>query len=145
MGFVPRYDTSSGTTSDMSTDARNWSDLPYALEQEGAITKVNKLLQDDGQLRAFTASDAILSPATFGIKSAGADATILVTVSNGHVEVKVGHVHSAVFTLSALPFQWREFFKPIPEAPYQSYWGMFGMNIKQPGKTSPAHSGAILC
>ena len=129
---IPR--TNGITTQDLSDDARQWNDLPYALQQEGAITKVNRLFEDDGQLRAFTTTDAVVSSVTFGVKSAGADATILVTVSNGRVEATTGNRHSALFTLSALAVQWREFFKPIPQVPYQSYWGMFGMNIKQPGE-----------
>ena len=140
---VPRY-TTNGNTQDLSEDARNWNDLAYALEQEGGITKANKLFKRDGQLSAFTTSDAITSPVTFGIKSSGSDSTILVTISNSNVDAKTGHAHSAIFTLSALPFQWREFFKPIPPVPYQSYWGMFGMNIKQPG-TPHACNETLLC
>ena len=131
MSSVPRY--SNGATHDTSEDAQHWKDLPYVLEQEGGLTKANKLFQDDGQLKAFTTSDAITGSTTFGIKSAGTDSTILVSVTNGNVTAKTGQSQDAVFTLSALPFQWREFFKPIPVMPYQSYWGMFGMNIKQQG------------
>lgn len=65
--------------------------------------------------------------------------------------MSTGTPKDALFTLSALPEQWQEFFRETPVAPYQSYWGikrqsrrlweehadeyagMFGMNIKQEG------------
>ncbi|KAF2789770.1 alpha/beta-hydrolase [Melanomma pulvis-pyrius CBS 109.77] len=109
----------------------NWSDLPAALK--GSLDKLSELLQSDGQLKAFTTSNAIDKPATFGYKSSGSDNTLVVTVTNGSVQVKAGSSKDALFTLSALPEQWEQFFKDVPVAPYQSYWGMFGMNIKQKG------------
>ena len=116
-----------------STEAPDWVDLPAALGKQGAVEKINKLFTTDGQFLAFTTSNAITAPATFGIKSAGSENTILVTVENGKGKAAVGSYNDALFTLVALPFQWREFFKPVPAVPYQSYWGMFGMNIKQQG------------
>ena len=59
--------------------------------------------------------------------------SILCTVSNGKAELRTGSSKDALFTLVATPEQWQEFFKQTPVAPYQSYWGMFGMNIKQEG------------
>lgn len=109
----------------------NWSDLPATLK--GSLDKLSELLQSDGQLKAFTTSNAIDKPATFGYKSSGSDNTLVVTVTNGSTQVKVGSSKDALFTLSALPEQWEQFFKDVPVAPYQSYWGMFGMNIKQEG------------
>lgn len=109
----------------------SWADLPAALE--GSMSKLDELLANDGQLKAFTTSNAIDKPATFGIKSSGSENTLLVEVTNGSAKATVGNPQSALFTLSALPEQWEEFFKQTPVAPYQSYWGMFGMNIKQQG------------
>lgn len=109
----------------------SWSDLPNQLSS--ALPKVNEAMKTDPQFQAFTTSNAIEHPATFGIKSSGSDNTILVTVSNGKGEVSSGSPKDALFTLSALPEQWSEFFKETPAVPYQSYWGMFGMNIKQEG------------
>ncbi|KAF2637300.1 alpha/beta-hydrolase [Massarina eburnea CBS 473.64] len=109
----------------------NWSDLPAALK--GSFDKFTELLQSDAQLKAFTTSNAIDNPATFGIKSSGSDNSLLITVENGSAKVKTGSAKDGLFALSALPEQWEEFFKEIPVAPYQSYWGMFGMNIKQQG------------
>ncbi len=108
-----------------------WADLPSQLKD--AIPTLNSLFTSDGQYLAFTTTDAIAKPVTFGIKAAGSDNTILVTVDNGKGYATTGHYKDALFTLAALPEQWQEFFKPIPVAPYQSYWGMFGMNIKQKG------------
>ncbi|KAK0279574.1 hypothetical protein LTR35_000331 [Friedmanniomyces endolithicus] len=108
-----------------------WADLPAALSE--SLEKANKVAEDDGQLKAFTTSNAIDAPATFGIKSSGAPNAVLVTVSNGKADIKTGSTDEALFTLSALPEQWQEFMKQTPVAPYQSYWGMFGMNIKQAG------------
>lgn len=113
----------------MSSDS--WSDLPKQLSS--ALPKVREAMRSDAQFQAFTTSNAIEHPATFGIKSSGSDNTILVTVSNGKGEVSSGSPKDALFTLSALPEQWSEFFKETPQMPYQSYWGMFGMNIKQEG------------
>lgn len=108
-----------------------WDDLTKALG--GSKDKLTKLLQSDAQLKAFTTSDAIDKAATFGIKSSGSDNTLLIEVSNGGAKASTGTSKDALFTLSALPEQWEQHFKETPAMPYQSYWGMFGMNIKQEG------------
>ena len=98
--------------------AHAWADLPSVLSS--ALSKVNDAASADGQLKAFTASDAINDPATFGIKAAGSDNTVLVTVDNGKASVHSGNASQAEFVLSALPEQWEQFFKQTPVAPYQS-------------------------
>lgn len=113
----------------MSTHA--WADLPGALSS--SLQDAQSLAQSDGQLKAFTTSDAIVEPATFGVIAAGSDDAVVVTVSNGKTDVRSGSPNDCLFILSALPEQWEQFFKQTPVAPYQSYWGMFGMNIKQKG------------
>lgn len=100
--------------------AHAWQDLPAQLKT--ALPKVNDALKSDGQYQAFTTTEAIVKPATFGIKSAGNENVILVTVDKGKGNVTTGNQSNAAFTLSALPEQWEEFFKPVPVAPYQSYW-----------------------
>ncbi|KAK5002449.1 hypothetical protein LTR28_011409 [Elasticomyces elasticus] len=115
----------------MTGSAHAWTDLPQQLSS--SLSKINSIAKDDGQLKAFTTSNAIDKPETFGIKAAGSNNAILVKVSNGKAEITTGSPDQALFTLSALPEQWENFFKQTPEAPYQSYWGMFGMNIKQEG------------
>ena len=117
-------------TTGVSLEAPDWNDLPAALERPGAVTKLNKLFSTDGQYIAFTTTDAITVPVTFGIKSAASLSTVLITVSNGTGKATVGSEKDALFTLSALPYQWREFFKPTPTVPYQSFWGMFGSRYK---------------
>jgi hypothetical protein len=114
-----------------NTMSSSWSDLPGALKD--SLDKLTELLQSDDQLKAFTTTNAIDKPATFGYKSSGSENTLLVTVTNGSAKTKVGSSKDALFTLIAPPEQWEQFFKDVPVAPYQSYWGMFGMNIKQEG------------
>ena len=112
----------------MSTESSHvpkWGNLPVALSS--ILPKLDELLSQDVQFKAFTTSDAITRPVTFGVKSSEADNTILITVVNGKGISSVGTPEAALFTLSALPEQWSEFFKQTPKAPYQSYWGMFGM------------------
>jgi hypothetical protein len=109
----------------------DWSDLTTALK--GTSDTLPKLLQSDDQLKAFVTSNAIDKPVTFGIKSSASDNTLLVTVTNGSAKASTGTSKDAVFILSALPEQWEQYFKPIPAMPYQSYWGMFGLNVKQKG------------
>lgn len=104
--------------------AHAWSDLPKALGGDSIIAKVNEALKTDVQYLAFTKTNAIANPVTFGIKAAGNDATILVNVANAKGSAELGSPDKAKFTLVALPEQWEEFFKPIPKMPYQSYWGM---------------------
>ncbi|KAE9363147.1 alpha/beta-hydrolase [Stipitochalara longipes BDJ] len=113
-----------------SNDVHAWSDLTQQLQS--AVPKLNTLLAEDAQLQAFTNTPE-LSTVTFGIKAAGSDNSILITVNNQEGKASTGSYKNAAFTLSALPQQWEEFFKPVPAMPYQSYWGMFGMNIKQDG------------
>lgn len=108
-----------------------WSDLPSALK--GSLDKLSQLLESDAQLKAFTTSNAIDEPVTFAIKSSGSDHALLVTVANGSTKAKTGSAKDGAFALCALSEQWEQFFKEVPVAPYQSFWGMFGMNIKQKG------------
>lgn len=111
-----------GMAATNDNSAHSWADLPAQLES--ALAKANKAGETDGQLLAFTTSNAIDQPVTFGIKAAGSDNTLLVTVTNGKASIHSGLSRDALFVLSALPEQWQEFFKQTPVAPYQSYWGM---------------------
>ena len=115
----------------MGLNQHAWADLPSQLKN--AVPKFNNLLLKDPQFQAFADTPEITAPITFGIKAAGSDNAVLVTVNNKCGVAETGSHKKALFTLSALPEQWQEFFKPVPEMPYQSYWGMFGMNIKQDG------------
>ena len=115
----------------MMGSVSDWKDFPQAISS--CLPKLKELLQTDIQLKAFTNSNAITAPTTFGIKSSGSENALLITVTNGKVELAEAKPNDALFTVSALPEQWQEHFKPVPAMPYQSYWGLFGMNIKQGG------------
>jgi hypothetical protein len=108
----------------MGSNVHAWSDLPLQLQQ--AVQKLDGMLAKDAQFQAFADTPEITSPITFGIKAANSDNCVLVTVKNKSGVAKTGSDKYALFTLSALPEQWEEFFKPVPVVPYQSYWGMFG-------------------
>jgi len=128
----PKRQKTSETAMSDSSSSHPWADLPSQLS--GAIEKASKAAQTDGQLSSFLRTDAITASSTFGIKGAGSNNAILATVSkDGKFDIRSGNPSDAEFTLSALPEQWQEFFKQTPVMPYQSYWGMFGMNIKQEG------------
>jgi putative sterol carrier protein len=94
-----------------------------------ALSQLDKAMGNDAQFQAFANTRAITKPVTFGLKAVGPDKPVLVTVEDGK-----GYATSKTvepdFTLVARPEQWQEFFKQTPQMPYQSYWGMFGMNIK---------------
>lgn len=101
--------------------AHAWSDLPSQLT--GAVGQLTQLLQKDKQFMAFCTTNAMTKDVTFGIKAAGTDNTILITVGNGIVKAgSASNYDKASFTLCALPEQWEEFFKQTPVMPYQSYW-----------------------
>lgn len=95
----------------------SWDDLPAALGP--SLKKAQQLANDDGQLTAFTTSDAITGPVTFGIVAAGSKSVVVITVSNGKANIGTGEAKDCLFVLSALPEQWSEFFKQTPVAPYQ--------------------------
>lgn len=101
--------------------ARAWSDLPAQLGD--AVGKMGKLLSEDTQFKAFADTRAITNVIVFGIKAAGTDKTILVTIHDGGASAtSADNYDKASFTLCALPEQWEQFFKQTPVAPYQSYW-----------------------
>ena len=97
--------------------SHSWADLPCSLSS--AIPKARDLAQQDGPLKAFITSDAIVESTTFGIMAAGSKSAVTVTVSNGKTDIGNGNPDDCQFVLSALPEQWEEFFKQTPVAPYQ--------------------------
>lgn len=109
------------TTDTNNNMAHAWSDLPNALSQ--ALPSANQAAQSDSQMKAFLNSDAITQPSTFGIKAAGSDNAIVITVSRQKVNIGSGITKDCSFVLSALPEQWQEFMKQTPVMPYQSFWG----------------------
>ncbi|KAH7016677.1 alpha/beta hydrolase fold family protein [Ilyonectria destructans] len=108
-----------------------WVNVPAQMHT--VFDKLNTILSSDEQLAAFCNTESTAEPITFGWKSYGSDDAVLCTVQRESVQVKAGHARDAVFLLSALPPQWLGFYQPIPQAPYQSFWAMFGQNIHQDG------------
>jgi hypothetical protein len=111
----------------------SWSNLPSQLR--AVLTEINASIKNDAQYLAFARTESLAPRLVFGIKSAGSEDAILVTVDRNDPapSMSIGSYHDAEFTLCALPEQWEEFFRPMPKAPFQSYWGMFGQNIHQAG------------
>ncbi|KAF2275812.1 alpha/beta-hydrolase [Westerdykella ornata] len=109
----------------------SWNDLPSALGD--SFSKFTSLLSSDPQLKAFVTTDTINKPVTFAYKSSGSDNSLLITVTNGSAKASTGSAKDALFTLSAPPEHWEKYFQKVPVAPYQSYWGMVGLNLKKEG------------
>lgn len=65
--------------------------------------------------------------------SAGGEAVLVHVESNSKTTVSTGSADKADFTLAAKPEQWEKFFDADPKAPYTSFVGLQGMNIKQEG------------
>ena len=69
-----------------------------------------------------------------GVQSAGGNDAVLVSIApQGKTDVSTGSGEKADFVLSANPEQWEKFFAANPKAPYTSFVGLQGMNIKQEG------------
>ncbi|KAB8349572.1 hypothetical protein FH972_023596 [Carpinus fangiana] len=100
---------------------------------DSTLQKANAAAASDPQLQGFISTQAITEKATFGVQAAGSDSIVLIDVAPGTVSMRSGDVKEASFVLSALPEQWQQFFKKDPDVPYQSYWGLVGMNNRQDG------------
>ncbi|KAK4945549.1 hypothetical protein LTR10_015168 [Elasticomyces elasticus] len=118
----------------MSTNgtAHSYTDLPKAMSK--AVSGLSKALNSDKQWQAFVDTNAIVEPVTMGVQSTGSDEAILVTVDAGSkTSATSGPASKADFVLRAQPEQWEKFFDADPVAPYTSFVGLQGMNIKQEG------------
>ncbi|KAI1613979.1 hydrolase [Exophiala viscosa] len=118
----------------MSTNgtAHAYTDLPKAMSK--AVSGLSKALNSDKQWQAFVDTNAIVEPVTMGVQSTGSDEAILVTVDAGaKSSATSGPASKADFVLRAQPEQWEKFFDADPVAPYTSFVGLQGMNIKQEG------------
>ncbi|KAL9087515.1 MAG: hypothetical protein Q9165_006626 [Trypethelium subeluteriae] len=107
------------------------SDLITQLGGDEVVLKLSHALQSDQQFLAFTDTDALASPVTFGIKSTESERAILVTVCNdsSYARGKASD-NEPRFTIAALSEQWKRFFQKIPQPGFQSFWGMlrYSMN-----------------
>ncbi|KIV76930.1 hypothetical protein PV11_08779 [Exophiala sideris] len=118
----------------MSTNgtAHSYTDLPKAMSK--AVSGLSKSLNSDKQWQAFVDTNAIVEPVKMGVQSTGSDEAILVTVDAGSKTTATsGPASKADFVLCAQPEQWEKFFDADPVAPYTSFVGLQGMNIKQEG------------
>lgn len=108
-----------------------WLSIPSQLQS--TFPTFNERLKVDRQFLAFSDTKELKRDITFGWKSVGSPDAVLCTVSKAKAFIRSGDAAEAEFTLSATPEQWSKFYEPIPESPFQSYWGMFGQNIHQEG------------
>ncbi|KAF7587257.1 hypothetical protein BBP40_007496 [Aspergillus hancockii] len=95
-----------------------WHDLLAKLA--GALANFNTATNTNKQLLAFTDSEHQQKDITFAIRSVSSDKTILVSLNRSRGAAK--HFHPNGTNSS-----------PHPRSPYQSYWGLFGQNIRQEG------------
>lgn len=116
-------------SSDESTNT--WVSLPNAMSK--SVSSLNRTLDNDKQWQAFINTNAIVEPVTMGVQSAGGEAILVKVEPGAKTSVSTGSSDQADFTLSANPDQWEKFFSADPKAPYTSFVGLQGMNIKQEG------------
>ncbi|KAK6088101.1 hydrolase protein [Seiridium cupressi] len=91
-------------------------------------------LDKDLQWQAFIDTKAIIEPVTMGVQSLGGNDAILVKVEpSAKTSAWTGSADEADFTMRAKAEQWENFFDANPRAPYTSFVGLQGMNIKQEG------------
>ncbi|KAI3400724.1 hypothetical protein diail_1933 [Diaporthe ilicicola] len=111
--------------------ATSWTQLSSAMSK--SVSSLQETLDKDRQWQAFIDTNGIIEPVTMGVASSGGD-PILVHVSPGaKTIVSSGDSPKADFTLVAHAEQWEKFFAADPKAPFQSFVGLQGMNIKQEG------------
>lgn len=109
-----------------------WQSLPNAMSR--SVLSLSKALQGDPQWQAFVDTKAIIESVTIGVQSQGSKEAILVSVDSGaRTTARTGNPSEADFTLAAKAEQWEKFFDKDPKAPYTSFVGLQGMNIKQEG------------
>ncbi|KAK7894234.1 hypothetical protein LTR67_005992 [Exophiala xenobiotica] len=112
--------------------SHSWTSLPQAMSK--AVSSLDNALNKDPQWQAFVNTNAIIEPVTMGVQSVGSEEAILVQVDAGSkTSSSTGPASKADFVLRAQPQQWEKFFEADPKAPYTSFVGLQGMNIKQEG------------
>jgi len=98
-----------------------------------SVDSLKKALDNDRQWQAFIDTNGIFEPITMGVQSAGGDAILVKVEPGAKTTVTTGSADKADFTLAAKAEQWEKFFAADPKAPYTSFVGLQGMNIKQEG------------
>lgn len=108
-----------------------WHNLPSQLG--GVLPEYNRAINQNPQFLAFTNTNHISKSISFAIKSVGSDDAIIFTFNQSTGSARVGPYTDALFSLAALPSQWENLFKKNPAMPYQSFWALYGQNIRQEG------------
>lgn len=108
-----------------------WYNLPTQLG--GILPEFNQAVNQDPQFLAFTNTSHISESVSFAIKSVGSGDAIIFTFNQGTGSARVGKYTHALFSLAALPGQLENLFKKNPAMPYQSFWALYGQNIRQEG------------
>ena len=103
-----------------------WADLVKQLGGNQFILNLNQALGSDRQFLAFTHTDALAFPIVFGIKSAEGHSSILVHVSNhlSYASEQTSQHKEPLFSISASPEEWEQFFQKVPQPGFQNFWGM---------------------
>ncbi|KAJ4393515.1 hypothetical protein N0V93_002727 [Gnomoniopsis smithogilvyi] len=109
----------------------SWAQLPQIMSK--SVSSLQKTLDRDMQWQAFINTNAIVEPITLGVASVGGDAILVHVTAGAKTSVSSGDSSKADFTLVAHGDQWEKFFQADPVAPFQSFVGLQGMNIKQEG------------
>jgi hypothetical protein len=123
--------SSTNGTNGANGSAHAWGQLPKAMSK--SVGSLQQTLDKDPQWQAFINTKAIIEPVSMGIASKGGEAIIVHVDSGSRTKVTTGPADKPDFTLSAHGEQWQKFFDADPKAPYQSFVGLQGMNIKQEG------------
>ncbi|OJZ80195.1 hypothetical protein ASPFODRAFT_76018 [Aspergillus luchuensis CBS 106.47] len=108
-----------------------WHNLPSQLGH--VLDLFNEAVNHDPQFLAFTESGHISQDVSFAIKSIGSDEAIIFTFNRERGHARMGQYTDALFSLAALPSQWEKLFMKNPQMPYQSFWALYGQNIRQEG------------
>ena len=110
----------------------SWPDVVKQLCGDQSVLKLNQALQSDEQFLAFIDTDALTSPVTFCIKLAENESAVFVTVCNdsSYASKKIKD-DEPLFTISASPEQWEQYFQNIPKPGFQSFWGLLRYDMSR--------------
>ncbi|KAI9691076.1 MAG: hypothetical protein M1822_008696 [Bathelium mastoideum] len=111
----------------------SWTNLAKQLGGDQLISKLNQAFKSDEQFLAFTNTAALSSPISFGITSTASSDSILIHIcsDSSFAYQKSEQREVPLFSISALPEQWEQFFQKIPPPGFQNYWGMLRYNMHQ--------------
>ncbi|KAB8293346.1 hypothetical protein EYC80_007668 [Monilinia laxa] len=108
-----------------------WNNLTSQLSS--CLPVFNELIGRDIPLHAFLNTAAILHRTVFAINTTRSKHAVVFSIENGVCHASANCPDEVAFSLLASPEHWAQFFHTIPVAPFQSYWGIMGMNSKHGG------------